>query len=127
MTALELIAAGHVAATLIVGFGQIAIVAIGIRAMNRASDERAKDRLKREQRDEQRRQQDEQRRQREEQRDEQRRQQDEQRHAEAMRRLDEHGASLAALIRQSDASAAALRESTAALREVVARTAPAAD
>ena len=44
MTPLEIIAAGHVAATLIVGFGQIAIVAVGIRAMNRASDERARDR-----------------------------------------------------------------------------------
>lgn len=48
MTPIEIIAAGHVAATLIVGFGQIAIVAVGIRAMNRASDERARDRRERE-------------------------------------------------------------------------------
>lgn len=44
MTPLELIASAHVAATLIVGAGQIAVVAVGIRAMNRSSDERAKDR-----------------------------------------------------------------------------------
>ena len=38
------VAVAQVAATLMVGFGQIGIVWYGIRAMQRASDERAKDR-----------------------------------------------------------------------------------
>ena len=95
MTPLEFIAAAHVAATIIVGFGQIAIVAIGIRAMNRSSDEHARDRKAREQAEDQ-------------------------RHVEAMAKLGEQSHALEVLIRQSDAS-------TAALRELITRTAPAAD
>lgn len=44
MTPIEIIATAHVAATLIVGAGQIGIVWVGIRAMNRSTDERARDR-----------------------------------------------------------------------------------
>ena len=95
MTALELIAAGHVAATLIVGFGQVGIVWYGIRAMQRSGADRAREH--------------------------------DQRHAAQMAALDAQGRRLDVLIRQSDESNAALRESTAALREVVTRTAPAAD
>ncbi len=44
MTTLEIIAASHVIATVAIGLGQIGIVWVGIRAMNRASAERARDR-----------------------------------------------------------------------------------
>ena len=73
MTILELVAIAHVAATLVVGAGQIGIVWYGIRAMNRASDERAKDRR-------------------------QAAQVADQHHAEAMRRLDIQARGLETLI-----------------------------
>ena len=95
MTPLELIAAAHVAATLIVGAGQITIVAIGIRAMNRSSDERARDREAREQAEDR-------------------------RHAETMAKIGEQSHALEVLVRQANAN-------TDALRELITRTAPAAD
>ena len=106
MSPLEWIAAGHVAATLIVGIGQIAIVAVGIRAMNRSSDERARERERMEA-------------------------ESVRRHAETMaaltaqtRTLDEGTAALRAVVERTNEGTAALRESTAALRAVVERTAP---
>ena len=71
------IAAAHVAATVVIGLGQIAVVAWGIRAMQRASDQRSRDA-----------------------RDEARRlaQADERRHAEAMQALDMQRQALETLI-----------------------------
>ena len=71
------IAGAHVAATVVIGLGQIAVVAWGIRAMQRASDQRSRDA-----------------------RDEARRlaQADERRHAEAMQALDMQRQALETLI-----------------------------
>lgn len=71
------IAGAHVAATVVIGIGQIAVVAWGIRAMQRASDQRSRDA-----------------------REEARRlaQADERRHAEAMRALDMQRQALETLI-----------------------------
>ena len=71
------IAGAHVAATVVIGLGQIAVVAWGIRAMQRASDQRSRDA-----------------------REEASRlaQADERRHAESMRALDMQRQALEALI-----------------------------